>query len=65
MTLNQEVCQCGHSGVINPVFHGWKVKWQDIKERLSPGARNILKHEHVCRDCKNKIHEEIKQLIGA
>jgi hypothetical protein len=63
MTLNQEVCQCGHSGVINPVWHGWNVVWQEIKEGLSPETQNIIKHQHVCESCKNKVHTEIESIL--
>ena len=59
MTLNQEVCRCGHSGTINPVWHGWKVDWQNIKNKLSHESREIIKHQHVCTACKNKVRNEI------
>jgi hypothetical protein len=46
------------------VWHGWRVNWETIKNKLSPESRRMLKEKHLCGECKGKIKAEIKTLIS-
>jgi hypothetical protein len=46
------------------VWHGWKVNWQDIKNKLSPESRRMLREEHLCSECRDNIKNEIIRLLS-
>jgi len=46
------------------VWHGWKVNWQAIKDKLSPECRRMLKEKYLCSECREKILAEVKGILA-
>jgi hypothetical protein len=58
-----EKCVCGEHGVKhNPIWHSWNVDWENIKQKLSPNSRILLRENEICDSCYKKIKDEIIRL---